>query len=125
MPITYRIDRALHLVVSEWVGDITIREARAHFAALAADPDFDPTMHHLSNALGAVAALTLGELRLLAFESPFSDSGRAAIVASTDLVFGVSKQYEALTDRAVREIQVFRGLEDARSWLGIDGDPAE
>lgn len=119
MPITYHIDRGQHLVVSEWSGKITIQEARAHFAALKADPDFDPTMRHLSEALGAEATLSFGELRLLAFESPFNDSGRAAIVASTDLVFGVSKQYEAFAERDGRDIRVFRDLDEARAWLGV------
>jgi len=118
MPITYRIDPTRHLVVTEWSGTITIQEARAYFSGLRSDPDFDPTMLHLSNALKADAPLTLGELRLLASESPFADCGRAAIVASSDLVFGVSKQYKALANRKSRTIRVFRELDEAFEWLG-------
>ena len=50
MPVTYRIDKALHLVYVRWEGSVTTGEATEHATALRTDPDFAPDMAQLSHA---------------------------------------------------------------------------
>lgn len=42
---------------------------------------------------------------------------KAAIVANSDLGFGVSRQYEALSFEFSQKMQIFREIEDAILWL--------
>ena len=52
MPVTYRIDKALHVVYVRWEGSVPIEEAIAHDDQLRADPDFAPDMAEISDARG-------------------------------------------------------------------------
>ena len=47
------------------------------------------------------------------------EGGRTAIVASSDLAFGLSRMYEAVTtvNEGTRPTQVFRDIEKALLWL--------
>ena len=126
MPVSYRIHAERRLVVTRWSGAVTLEEAKSHFAALASDPAFDPTMDHLSYAEAVEEDVSFGELRVLARESPFTGTGRSAIVASENRIFGVSRQYVALTRISDRAVRVFRELNEALDWLGIpDFDVSE
>ena len=42
---------------------------------------------------------------------------KAAIVANSDLGFGISRQYEALSFEFSQKMQIFRTIDDAKSWL--------
>ncbi|MCP3924845.1 MAG: hypothetical protein GY714_19885 [Desulfobacterales bacterium] len=48
------------------------------------------------------------------------DQSKCAIVAGSDLVFGVSRIWESLSDDNKIETMVFRNIEDSLSWLDID-----
>lgn len=45
-------------------------------------------------------------------------NGRCAIVASRDLVYGMSRMWEILSAERSLKIGVFRNMDDAVSWLG-------
>jgi len=45
-------------------------------------------------------------------------SGRCAVVASKDAVFGMNRMWEMLSSERSQQICVFRQLEAAYSWLG-------
>lgn len=51
------------------------------------------------------------------------EGGRTAVVVSADLNFGVVRQYLAYSDdlELPFEQNAFRTMEDALSWLGLDG----
>ncbi len=120
MPVTYQIDKRRHLVITEWTGAVTLKEVRAHHAALRADADFDPSMSQLSDAREAKAVVPSNDLRLLAKESPFGKGSRRAVVGRSDLVFGVSRMYQTLIDPDAATVGVFRNIREAYDWLGID-----
>ena len=48
--------------------------------------------------------------------------GRSAFVCGHDLAYGLSRAFEAYTmiDELPFQVQVFRDLDDAREWLGIN-----
>ena len=64
------------------------------------------------------------ELRDLALKSPFRSGSRRAIVVDKDVVFGLSRMYEALAHDVGTEIKVFRDMDAAHRWLGLDDGKA-
>lgn len=67
--------------------------------------------------------LSFGRLpaeRFVHFANLARDGGhRVAIVASTDLAYGVARMYEGWTDqKRERKLHVFRSTEEALAWLG-------
>jgi hypothetical protein len=51
---------------------------------------------------------------------PLFDKSKCAIVAGSDLVFGVSRMWEALSADTKIMTMVFRNIEDSLGWLGLD-----
>jgi hypothetical protein len=45
---------------------------------------------------------------------------RMAIVATTELGFGLARMYQTLSDSMGTEVRVFRDRGEARRWLGLD-----
>ncbi len=121
MPVAYRIDTSLRVVYSTWEGVVTLKDALAHSEALRADPDFEPDMRQLSDARFATSALSAEGVRRLAKNSPFGRGSRRAILVAADMIYGVSRMYEAQTDDA-GTVGVFRDADAALTWLGLAGD---
>jgi hypothetical protein len=48
-------------------------------------------------------------------------SGKCAVVASRDSVFGMSRMWEMISADRSQRICVFREMDDAVSWLGVYG----
>jgi hypothetical protein len=48
---------------------------------------------------------------------PERGNAKIAIVASTDLSFGMSRMYEVFSGNLPQTIMVFRNLEEAEQWL--------
>lgn len=46
--------------------------------------------------------------------------GKTAIVASRDVVYGISRMHQAYMADFPWELKVFRSIKDACSWLGVD-----
>ena len=68
----------------------------------------------------ATAAVT--DIRRVAeFVGPYAPrvGGRAAVVASSDVHFGLSRLGSVYSDTVGVEAQVFRDLESAITWLGV------
>ena len=42
---------------------------------------------------------------------------KTAIVADKDLIYGLSRTYEMMTDNIPTEVNIFRNMEDAQNWL--------
>jgi hypothetical protein len=59
-----------------------------------------------------VAAVT-GQRNQRVYPNPF----RSAIVAPTDLAFGVARMYQTLISNPSIELEIFRSERDARAWL--------
>ncbi len=48
------------------------------------------------------------------------DQSKCAIVASSDLVFGVSRMWETFSEKNKITTMIFRNIEDALKWLDMD-----
>ena len=123
MPVTYRIDSESRVVFTRWTGEVTLAEAQGHNDGLRRDPAFVPSMNQLSDARDVTNTVTPEGIRALAKTSPFGQGSRRAIVAHTDLVFGVSRQYALQAGLGAPEIMLFKDIRFAQEWLGLDPDP--
>ena len=54
-----------------------------------------------------------------------STKSQCAIVAPSDLAFGLSRMYQTLSEQAEFEIEVFRDFVAARSWVVREGQSAD
>ena len=122
MPVRFEIDLERRRVVTTWEGDVTLAENRNFIEALGADPDFDPSLDQLSDARSVTTAVPSDRLADLARSQVFGSGSRRAIVVDSDLVFGVSRMYQAYTGQGGPEVRVFRDLEEANSWLDHGDD---
>lgn len=48
------------------------------------------------------------------------DKSKCAIIACSDLVFGISRMWEALSGNKKTETMVFRDIDEAMEWLEVD-----
>jgi len=120
MPIEYEIDADKHLVHCRASGTLTNRELIDHYRSIATDPAFDPHFDQLAD-LGPVERFDLDAttIRREALETVFDASARRAIVAPTDVGFGLARIYGSYAELAPQTVRVFRDMSDARRWLGI------
>lgn len=53
---------------------------------------------------------------------PLFDQSKCAVVSTGDLIFGLSRMWETLSEDNKLERIIFRNFDDALGWLGIDID---
>jgi hypothetical protein len=49
------------------------------------------------------------------------DNHRLAIVASEDVVYGMARMYQSVSDDGPQNVMVFREIAEAMEWLGMQG----
>jgi hypothetical protein len=100
---------------------LTDDDLRKHQSELRADPAFDPALDQLWDFTGvADVEISPDTLRRLARARSYSATARRAVVVPTDLGFGLGRMFQMLHEEAPEEVQIFRTLEEARRWLGLD-----
>ena len=120
MPTGFDIDVARRLVLCRCWGVLTSGELVAHYRALRADPDFDPEFSQLAD-LRDVTAFEV-DARAISSEAlleTFAHTARRALIAQSDVGFGLSRMYASYADSASQNVQVFRTQRDAEEWLGL------
>lgn len=122
MPITYTIDRQAGLILTTATGMLTNQELLEHKQRLSRDADVRVGTVELSDVRG-VASLEItaeGVRQFVAHDAAdterFADY-RLAIVASEDVVYGMARMYQMMTDPNAK-VRVFRSMTEARAWLG-------
>jgi hypothetical protein len=121
MSVTYQLDPETGFIETHCKGDVTFDEVMRHFQALEADPLLPecldvlldlgdltsvPESGQLQQVAGAVGRLR-GKVRW----------GACAIVAISDVLFGMSRMFEVFADQKFASTHVFRGRADAKHWL--------
>jgi hypothetical protein len=108
----------------------TFEQMTAYLKSLSKDPRYCPPMNKLVDFRECRDyTLTRDEAEKLAelnrdLSTIFSNE-KCAIVAPGDLEYGMSRVHEMYTTGSGLEITVFRQLQDALDWLGIDLAPFE
>ena len=132
MALNYRLEKNRRLVLINGVGVIGPDEIVANREAILSDPDFDRSFDALVDFTQVPeTSLNSDALRPLSREPLFSQASRIAVVTTLPPVnmtlFGMARLYE--TYREVSNmgdhLRVFKTLEDAREWLGVDEPPSQ
>jgi len=127
MATDYRFDPEQKLVVTCYWGEVRTTDVATVRRARERDPGLAAAVAHLVDATGIVhLVLSATETRDVASYVATGKDGTSrlptAIVASTDVVFGMCRMFglrvEALRD--IEQIRVFRTLEEAVAWLPFD-----
>lgn len=121
MPLKYRVDKSLGVVFSIADGVLDIEDCIQLKEALRSDPDFQSSFDQFLDLTKIVdCRLTPGELNLLAAQPLFSKDSRRVFVAPNDLVYGLSRMYQAFMEDHDSEIAVFRDRSEAMKWMGLE-----
>lgn len=121
MPIEYTFNAETNTIHSYGKGTLTSLELRNHVQAIIENPRISDSFHELCD-LNGVEDLCLSsfELRHLTKEeqkqSAIFSQCRLAIVTSNDLVFGMMRIYESVSNEAFN-IRICRTRDEAKEWL--------
>ena len=123
MPITYSIDHERGVVLTTASGVLTDDELLHHKRKMTSDPNFKPGLVGLSDIreIAELAVTTEGIRSLVkqdALDAERLKGFKLAIVASDDVVFGMARMYQTMTQDNVFNVRIFRDLDEAKKWLG-------
>lgn len=121
MPVAYQIDHTQSLIHTKCVGNINLEEVLGHFDELEQDPDCPPMLDVLldfsemqaipdTDQLMAVA----DRMRHVAHRVRF---GACAIIAKSDIIFGIARMYAVYAEPHFTTVRVFRDYIQAEFWL--------
>lgn len=121
MPGSYRIDVTGGVVYSRAWGALTDAEVAAHGQALLADPRFDPGFRQIVDFLELTDIRLSGAgVREIARHNPFRQDARRAFVVASDEAFGLTRMFWMFTNSSADAFQIFRALEPAFEWIGLE-----
>jgi hypothetical protein len=121
--ITFSFEIAKRTRVARFVGAITDRELIDAFDRLLHDPAYDASLNDLVDLreVTHMGVTSAGLHRLIALydeRGPAVLNTRNAFVAPTDVLYGVSRMFQTMRGEAPpAEIEVFRTLDEAESWI--------
>jgi hypothetical protein len=119
LPISYSIDQGL--VIAKVDGAADLADVRAYLSTMRSDPAYHGVIGSLIDCRTVTNLLSTEELRTIAKErksaTTSSPRARTAMLAGSDVVFGVLRMYEAFSDGSNVVVRVFRNETEARSWL--------
>ena len=127
MPIEYTIDHDRRLVTAKGKGTLTDEDVFGYQRDVWSRPDVDGYSELVDmSQVDSIDLPSVDRVRELASVSAGMDSrssaSRFAIVAPTEIAFGLGRMYEAyrnLDDRSTKEVGVFRSRQEALAFLGI------
>jgi hypothetical protein len=121
VPITYEIDRARCLMRTRCRGAVGFREVVEHFRQLHADPEVPERVHVILDLRELTTSPDRDQLRAIASEVKDLKErlrwGALAIVAESDLLFGMSRVFGVFAESHFSQINVFRSEPEALRWL--------
>ena len=129
MPVTYQIDLANRLIRTQCTGPITVAEVLNHFRLLEQDPSCPDRVDVLLEVRDGTTVPTSGELRNVTWEIATMRGrvqfGICAIVAPTNVLFGMMRVFKVYSEDYFRETEVFRDLSEAEVWLAAQRLPSD
>ena len=127
MPIEYTIDHGRRLVIAKANGTLTDEDVFGYQQEVWSRPEVDGYNELVDmSQVDSIDLPSVNRVRELANLSAGMDNrssaSRFAIVAPTQIAFGLGRMYEAyrnLDDRSTKEVGVFRSRDEALTFLGI------
>ena len=131
MPIDFQVDHQRRIVFAWGRGTLTDQEVFGYQQEVWSLPDvagYDELVDMTDVEQIALPASTRVEdlARLAARMDSGSGESRVAIVAPSDIAYGLGRMYQRLRElqvRSTRQVGVFRTLPEALRFLGIEGVP--
>lgn len=123
MSVSFRIDEERGLVLAVCAGVFDVEDAQVEVQAFWKLPGREgrPVIWDLRDAEVDMQAEAPRELAHFVLENqPDPPPPRVAFVAPDDLVFGMSRMFEAYREDPATEFKVFRDLEEALQWAQRD-----
>src|SRR5580658_5568800 len=123
MPWSYEIDPGRRLVRARAWGELTHDEITALRLRYTGDPAFQADFSQLFDLREVTTvSATLEELQEVAGFSVFGAGAKRAFVATNPVPYAFSRMYEAYREfnGGQEEIEVFRSIEEAEKWLGLE-----
>ncbi|WP_221029153.1 hypothetical protein [Actomonas aquatica] len=125
MPFVCEFYAPAKLVYTIGYGTITFLELCQHFEELSQDSRYDRPMNKIVRyAHNQVVQLSLEESRSLPAVKKryhrYFVGERSAMIAPTDLEFGLARMHMSYTDEAGVETRPVRTLTEALAWLELD-----
>ena len=121
MPVTYKIDKAAGIIRTNCTGPVTIEEVIEHFHVLERDPDCPRRLDVLLDLSEETSVPTsdnlMGVSREISRISGTVEFGNCAIVACTDVLYGMLRMFQVFAEEYFRESYVFRTVSEAEAWL--------
>jgi hypothetical protein len=122
--ITYRFEGDFLFTTIE--GPTSYEDVRTYLDGLLVDPGFRPGMPGLIDCRRVKSLFSISDLRKTAADAKLRPQlqvpGRAAVLASSNLIYGLLRMYEVFNEGNPAEIRVFREPEEAVRWLRGEGD---
>jgi len=121
MPVTYRIETTRRVIYTRCIGNVTLDEVLDHFRLLERDPECPDRMDVLLDLSESASVPESHQLRDVS-----NQIGRirqrvrfdaCAIVAGSDVLFGMSRMFEVFAEKWFRATCVCRTRAEAEAWL--------
>jgi hypothetical protein len=126
VPILHTINEELGVVLSSLVGAISDSDLLPSYKQLYENEKWKPGFHEivdLRNAqMNGVTSEGLRQLSSLveSYTNGKCESFKTAVIAPEDLPFGLARIYAAISSETPERVMVFRDLNKAFEWLGIE-----
>ena len=123
MAHSVRILDNLGLVVFKYWDDVNYNEIQNVFDETVKMPGFRANLKAIADFRDANTTMTGKEVQRLASYAqkidPLWGDTKWAILAPSDLIYGLSRMYSALTSDYEVQTHVFRTVDQANDWLGV------
>lgn len=121
MPVTLRFEGTV--IHTRLVGRVTIEELLSHYASPLFDVPRGPWREIVDGRAVTEMTITAKDQERLAgfvaIKAPLLRNGRVAMLASTDVCYGMFRMWEIRREDLDYSVSVFRDVAAAREWLGL------
>ncbi len=120
MFISLLVDARRRVVIQRFGGAISAADILEARDQIVAHPDFRNDFDSILDVTQVETVIaTSAELAELVRTTPLGRDSRVAMVASTELAFGLSRLSATHAEVSGREARVFRDMSEAMAWLGV------
>ena len=121
MPVDHTIDAEQGIVFTSLSGNVTFAEFSLHLNALAAETSFRPDMRELLISHDAATdEFDISQIMSFKQSHVWGENARRALVADSELAYGLFRMFQITADGAHGEIRLFRDIAAARLWRGLE-----
>jgi len=121
MPASYLIDQPRGVVFSRGCGVLTDEDLLAHGRVLRADARLTPGLRQIVDFRDVTKLDVTSEgVRKSAKNNPFGPETRRSFVAPLDETVGMLRMFGVYMDADTSQFRIFRTLEPAMEWVGLD-----